>query len=125
MIYEIIRQNIKKDDVLSNPCSGTSEVIKITDDSITYKRGDSKITIKAEDINSAYERFKGKKVTTSDLAKFNPAFSQKTHRCNASFFLMLMDKCNLTKTGIIKGKTLSIELLDIASCNGSATCTRS
>ena len=62
MIYKTIRQNIKEGDVLPNPCSGTSEIIRITDDSITYKRGDSKITIKAGDINSAYERFKGKKV---------------------------------------------------------------
>lgn len=127
MIYETIRQNIKENDVLPNPCSGTSKIIKITDNSITYKRGNSKITIKAEDINSAYEEFKGKRVSTSDLAEFNSAFSRTTrHRCNASLFLMLMDKCNLTKTGIKinKRRTLSIELLDIATNSESATYVR-
>ena len=37
---------------------------------------------------------------------------------------MLMDKCNLTKTGIIKGKALSIELLGIASYSEPVAYTR-
>lgn len=114
MIYETVRQNIAEGDVLQNPRSGTSTIISISDDSIVYRRGNSDITIKAADINSAYEAFKGTRVSTSDLAKFNPAFSQAIHRCNASFFLMLMDKCGLTKTGIANRNPLSIELLDIS-----------
>ncbi len=110
MVYETIKKFIKEGDVLENPKSGTSTILKIDENEIIYKRGKSSLHIKAEDINSAYDHFKGQLVSTSDLAEFNINFSQRKHRCNASFFLLLMNLCGLTEGGIINGRMLSAKL---------------
>lgn len=110
MVYETIKKFVKAGDVLTNPKSGTSTILKIDENEIIYRRGKSSLHIKAEDINSAYDHFKGQIVSTSDLAEFNINFSQRKHRCNASFFLMLMKHCGLTEVGIINGRMLSAKL---------------
>lgn len=99
-IIELIKKNVKVGDVLQNPGGGTSEIISFTETAIRYRRGNSDISLKYESINSAYENFKGQKVSASDLADFDIEFSERRHHCNATFFLMLMDKCELSKGGI-------------------------
>ncbi len=100
MIVEIIKQKIKVGTVLQNPLKGTSVVEKYTETSICYKRGKSSLYIKNSLIESAYKNFVGKKVSAKDLANFDIDFSSKQHHCNATFFLMLMDYCGFSKSGI-------------------------
>ncbi len=100
MIVEIVRQKIKVGTVLQNPSKGNSIVEKYTEGSIRYKRGKSSIYLKNSLIESAYKNFVGKKVSTKDLANFDIYFSSKRHHCNATFFLMLMDYCGFSKSGI-------------------------
>ena len=58
MVYETIKKFVKAGDVLANPKSGTSTILKIDENEIIYKRGKSSLHIRAEDINSAYDHFK-------------------------------------------------------------------
>jgi hypothetical protein len=74
---------------------GTSEILKITDTKISYRRGKSKITVSFDDLFKAYSHFQGKRVTSSDLKKFLPSiFDSRArpagHSCNATFLFTLL-----------------------------------
>lgn len=97
--YEIIKKYLKVNDILDNPRRGTSIILNIDEEKIRFQRGSSPITYRIEDIGSAFEHFKGKKVSTSDLRKFD-ARVYDNKPCRATFFLMLMCRCQLTKNGI-------------------------
>lgn len=90
---ELIITKIKPNMVFENPGKGISTVISCTDTSIYYKRGNSKIQIKYNDIIDAYKQFVGKTVSTKDFKIFNPkVFDTKNggHDCNCTFLFLVL-----------------------------------
>ena len=65
---------------IPNPGGGTSSILSYTDKNITYQRGKSPIAVGFEDLFRAYEKFKGKKVYTTDLKVFAPKVFDSTRR---------------------------------------------
>ena len=76
--------------VLTNPKSGTSTITQITKNSIRYTRGKSNIYLSVDLIEKTVKEFCGKKCSTADLKVFDKRYKQKP--CNATFFIMLMNK---------------------------------
>jgi len=77
--------------VLENPGRGNSRIERINREKVTYRRGNSLITVRWLDLYNAYKHFKGKQVSSTDLRKFAPA----GHSCNCTFFFLLMIKMGL------------------------------
>ncbi len=106
MIEEQIREAIRVGDVFQNPGGGTSAVTRVEADFVQYRRGTSDIRLKFEHMEQAYEKFRGKTVTTVDLQELQPeVFNSRRngHSCNCTFLFMLFEKAGLTSGGI-KGK---------------------
>ena len=85
---------------LSNPGGGTSRIKSYSDHNITYVRRSSSITVKFEGLFSAYNSFRGKAVSSSDLRGYAPnIFDSKArpagHSCNCTFFFMAAVALNL------------------------------
>lgn len=106
--------------VFRNPGGGTSEIIASTDAVITYLRGKSKITVSFDDLFEAYTSFRGKRCTTSDLRKFNPAvFDSQArpagHSCNATFLFTLLRHTGLAGDINGEGKSGSPFFIDVSA----------
>ncbi|WDV48065.1 hypothetical protein PV797_10295 [Clostridiaceae bacterium M8S5] len=104
-IKTIILEKANQGLVFVNPGGGTSEIIKVTDRKITYKRGNSKISLSIESIQDVYDEFKSKQCTSSELKKYKQeVFSSKDngHSCNCTFLFSLLNYLNLASE--IKGK---------------------
>lgn len=105
-LNKMIEDNLKVGMVFDNPGGGTSEIIAINSDRITYLRRKSKIQIKINDIIEAYNLFRGKEVKTSELKELKPkVFDSKKsgHDCNCTMLFMILCKLGLTDGGI-RGK---------------------
>lgn len=79
-----------------NPGGGTSLIESITDQVITYKRGNSNISVSLEDLYSAFLRFRGRQTTTSELKKFSPSVFDSAarpagHSCNCTFLFQVLN----------------------------------
>ena len=80
---------------LNVPPFKTCEILKICEDAITYRRGQSRFKVKLNDLYDATEHFSGCRVNTSDVKKFRPeVFDSKArpagHDCNVSLLFMLL-----------------------------------
>lgn len=105
MLIKLIKDNIKIGDILKTPNHAEKRICSVTDDVIIYEHGRSRVRFFMADIVSAYERFQGNQVSSSDLRKFSPhVFDSKQggHSCNAIVFQMIMVRCGLTN-GDIQG----------------------
>ena len=83
--------------ILENPGGGTSEIIRVTNTKISYKRGSSTIKVSFDDLHTAYVRFTGRTVTSSELKKFAPNIFDSTarpagHSCNCTFLFLLLSR---------------------------------
>lgn len=90
---------------LKNPGKGDSTIKSITDNTITYVRGKSPISIKIDEIYNVYLLFKGKRCSTSELKKYNSqVFDSKFngHSCNCTFLFMVLKEMKLVNN--IDGK---------------------
>lgn len=90
---DMVTANIKEGMVFDNPGRGTSLVLRVTPESITYVRGQSKIIVKLEDLNDAYRQFAGSICSTLDLKKFRMSVFSSAHNghgCNCTFFFLLL-----------------------------------
>ena len=65
MIINLVKNKITEGRAFENPGGGVTEL------GIYYKRGNSKMVIKYEDIEKTYLEFKGKTVSTKGLRFFN------------------------------------------------------
>ena len=109
MLVKLIKDNIKIGDILYTPNHAEKRICSITDEVMIYEHGRSRVWFLMADIVSAYERFKGTRVSSKDLRKFSPhVFDSKQcgHSCNAIVFQMIMVRCGLTY-GDIQGTGLS------------------
>ena len=105
MIIDTIKANVKVGDILYTPNRAEKIIHKISDACIAYEHGRSRVYFNMTSIVSAYEHFKGQKVSSSNLKDFDSkTFDSKQggHTCNSIVFLMLMVKCGLTD-GDIQG----------------------
>lgn len=75
---------------------GNSKIVSKNENSICFLRGKSKIYLKFDDINVAYENFKGKEISSKDLKEFNASvFNNKS--CRATFFMQVLYRIGLAE----------------------------
>ena len=89
----------------ANPGGGTSRIVRIDRERVTYLRGKSTITVRLSNLYAAYSHYNGRKVSSSDLRKFAPAvFDSQArpagHSCNCTFFFHLVEKMGLVEGGL-------------------------
>ena len=102
-----IKEDIPVGTVFENPGGGTSEIVSYSDNSISYVRGSSAIYVSFRDLFDAYENYRGKRVTSSDLKSYAPAVFDATakksgHSCNCTLFFLILKRLNLADE--IKGR---------------------
>ena len=102
-----IRNAVPVGAVFENPGGGTSKVLKVTDTAITYRRGNSTISVSFENLFTAYASFQGQQVSSSELKAFAPSvFDSKArpagHSCNATFLFMILRRIGVA--GELGGK---------------------
>lgn len=90
-----IRSTVPVGTVFQNPGGGTSEILKVTEAAITYRRGNSTVSVSIENLFNAYISFQGQQVSSSALKAFAPSvFDSKArpagHSCNATFLLLIL-----------------------------------
>lgn len=95
-----IRRTVPIGTVFENTGGGTSVVLAVSDTSISYRRGNSRISISFEAIFQAYTNFKGQYVSSSDLRVYAPSvFDSQArpagHSCNATFFFLLLHRMGM------------------------------
>lgn len=117
-MVDLIKQKIKIGQVFDNPGGGTSEVVSMTGTGIYFKRRNSKMLLKFDDIKNAYNTFRGIKITTKDLKELNAKCfdsSKGGHSCNCTFLFSILKECALIKGDISgEGKVnspFSVELI--------------
>ena len=101
----LVKGSIPVGTVLQNPGGGTSIIVSYSDNGISYKRRKSTIYVSFCDLFDAYSRFKGKKVSSSDLKSYAPSIydsEEGGHDCNCSFLFMVL--CRLPLVVGIEGK---------------------
>jgi hypothetical protein len=58
----------------NNPRGGTSRITNVDNNGISYVRGNSTIYVSSGDLYSAYDRFKGARVSSTDLRGSHPRY---------------------------------------------------
>lgn len=95
-----IREAVPTETVIANPGGGTSKVTGITEERISYVRGTSTISVNIAELHSAYESFRGRRVTLSELREFAPAVFDSSarpagHSCNCTFLIGILERAGL------------------------------
>lgn len=95
-----LREAVPIGTVIDNPGSGTSAIKAFTDEQISYVRGTSTISVKLVSLHSAYESFRGKRVSSTELKKFAPAVFDSMarpagHSCNCTFLFNILERAGL------------------------------
>lgn len=115
-LVKAIAEDIKVGMIFKNPGGGTSQIVMVTGDKITYKRGNSNISLSLQDIDDAYYKFKSKQCTSSELKNFRKkVFSSKDngHSCNCTFLFSLLgylDLCTDIKGKGVRGNPFYVEI---------------
>ncbi len=94
--------------VFQNPGGGTSTMVSVSDEALCYKRGHSDIYVKLEDLEDAYNKYRGFMVHTTTLKTYRPdVFSSKHsgHDCNCTFLFQILVYLDLTQNGILGAGT--------------------
>lgn len=107
--------------VLANPGGGTSEITGFTNERISYIRGSSTMSVRISDLHSAYESFRGKRASSSELRKFAPAVFDSNarpagHSCNCTFLFGVLEQAGLASdfTGSgVRGDPYSAVCIDL------------
>jgi hypothetical protein len=92
---------ITRGKVFQNPGGGTSRIISFTEDGrISYRRGESYISINIRDIIGACNHFCGDRCSSNDLKQYAPhIYDSKArpagHDCNCTFFFMILKEMDL------------------------------
>jgi hypothetical protein len=107
-LKEQIVERIVPGTVFQNPGGGISTIVSVSDETLCYKRGHSNLYVKLEDLEDAYNRFRGFMVHTNTLKSFRPdVFSSKHsgHGCNCTFLFQILVYLELTQNGILGSGT--------------------
>lgn len=91
--------------VFDNPGGGTSTIIKVGDDKLSYKRGKSRISLSYNAIYDVLKLFSGKAMTSNDLKHHNPeVFDSECsgHSCNCTTMFRILERMGLIE-GAIQG----------------------
>lgn len=91
-----------------NPGGGTSRIVKNDGRKVCYKRRSSPIYVRWRDLHTAYMRFAGRRVSSSDLRKampsvFDPLARPAGHSCNCTFLFHVLANLSLTE-GDLEGR---------------------
>ena len=91
-----------------NSRKGETEIVRLDNDRLVYRRGRSEIRVRVRDLYRAYLRFRGRRMSSSDLRLFAPsvfdsapAIGPSGHSCNCSFLFHLLGTLDLA--GLIEG----------------------
>ena len=91
--------------VFDNPGGGTSTIIKVGDDKLSYMRGKSRFYLSFSATYDAMRLFSGMTTTTNDLKQHNPeVFDPKYggHGCNCTTMFKILERMGLID-GTIQG----------------------
>lgn len=96
-----IQSTVPTGTVFESPGGGTSVVLAVSNTSISYRRGNSRISISFEALFKAYTKFKGQQVSSSDLKEYAPStFDSHArpagHSCNTTFFFLLLQRIGIS-----------------------------
>jgi len=89
--------------VFDNPSGGTSTMIKIGEDKLSYLRGKSRIYLPYSAMFDAVRMFLGKTMTSSDLKQHQPEIFDSLHHghsCNCTTLFMILEQMGLIDGGI-------------------------
>jgi hypothetical protein len=92
-----LKSKITLGKVMDNPEKGTSTIIAYTQNgNICYLRGEHCISIPIIEIYNAYQKYSGKRCSSTDLKALNPSvFGAQGHGCNCSFLFMVLREMGL------------------------------
>jgi hypothetical protein len=95
IFFNEIKKKIIHGLVFKNPGGGTSTIILINSKNrIHYRRGNSDIYIKIDDIFKAFNHFRKTKCTSIELKYFLPNVF-KVKGCNCTFFFLILNRLSL------------------------------
>ena len=105
-----------------NPGGGTSTIVRLTETHISYRRGNSNISVAYRDLFEAYSNFIGQEVSSSDLRRFRPSVFDSSarpsgHSCNCTFLfhvLEILGLSGLLQGSGVRGNPYAVEVLDNA-----------
>ena len=91
-----------------NPGGGTTRILSVDAIGIAYRRGNSRISVQFADLYSAYEQFKGRQVSSTDLRRFSPSVFDSNarpagHSCNCTFLFHVLQRLAVTD-GPLEGR---------------------
>lgn len=91
--------------VFDNPGGGTSKIVNVGKDKLSYIRGKSRISLSFDAIFDALRLFSGMATTTNDLKRHNPeVFDSKLsgHNCNCTTMFRVLERMGLVD-GSVQG----------------------
>lgn len=105
-----IKASIPRGAILVNPGGGTSTIVSYSTESVTYRRGNSEITVSFHDLFNVMEKFKGGRMSSSDLKRAKPSVFDSSarpagHSCNCTFLFMVLKEIGIVKR--ISGRGVS------------------
>lgn len=119
-LASLIQTAIPVGTVFNNPGGGTSTVTKVGEDKISYRRGNSTMSIRYSDLYEAYSTFKGKKLLSSELKSlwpsiFDSAARPAGHSCHCTFLMLILVRLDLSSRIHGKGRVGSPFFVDLTS----------
>lgn len=97
-----VKASIPQGTILVNPGGGTSTIVSYSTESVTYRRGNSEITVSFHDLFNVMEKFKGGRMSSSDLKRAKPSVFDSSarpagHSCNCTFLFMVLKEIGIVK----------------------------
>lgn len=104
--------------VFDNPGGGTSEVLSVSEHAITYRRGNSSISVSLQDLFDPYQVALGRRLSSRDLRLYAPSvFDSQArpagHSCNATFLFLVLQHLGVVKEikgGGVKGDSYFVDI---------------
>ena len=82
---------------LSNPRKGITTIISYTNGNLKYKRGETTFYVAILTFYEAFQKYKGRRVSSNDLKQFAPnVFArERGHSCNCSMFFLALQSIGI------------------------------
>ena len=97
---DAVREALPEGTVIPNLGGGTSTIVRHNRSHISYRRGASSISVRFADLCAAYSYFRGRRVTSTDLRRYQPfvfdsAARPAGHSCNCTFMFTVLNAIGL------------------------------